>query len=202
MGFSRGIWLLWNESTSFSVEILTHSDHSLHALVKVNSPSLTFVLTAVYASPNFAKRKIFWNYLENIAATISLPWVLLGDFNDMISEDEKLGGLPLNKIRIVAFKNCMDKCGLMDLGFQGPRFTWPNKSPAWNGPIQERLDRGLGNAEWKLLFPKAEIHHLPRVKSDHCLIMLLTDPCERNPPKPFRFEQMWLTDLSFPSIVE
>ena len=115
MGFSRGIWLLWNESTSFSVEILTHSDHSQHALVKVNSPPLTFVLTAVYASPNFAKHKIFWNYLENIAATISLPWVLLEDFNDMISEDETLGGLPLNKTRIAAFRNCIDKCGLMDL---------------------------------------------------------------------------------------
>ena len=102
-GFFGGIWLLWNESTSFSVEILTHSDHSLHALVKVNLPPLTFLFTVVYASPNFAKRKIFWNYLENLVATISLPWVLLGDFNDMTSEDEKMGGLPLNKTRIAAF---------------------------------------------------------------------------------------------------
>ena len=117
MGFSGGIWLLWNESTYFSVEILTHSDHSLHALVKVNLPPLTFLFTVVYASPNFAKRKIFWNYLENLVATISLPWVLLGDFNDMTSEDKKMGGLPLNKTRIAAFKNCMDKCGLMDLSF-------------------------------------------------------------------------------------
>ena len=146
-GFSGGIWLLWNEITSFNVEILTHSDHSLHALVKVNSPPLTFLLIAIYASPNFAKRKIFWNCLENLTTTICLPWVLLGDFNDMTSEDEKMGGLPLNKTRIAVFKNYIDKCGLMDLGFLGPRFTWTNKSLAWNGPIQERLDRGLGNAE-------------------------------------------------------
>ena len=58
-GFFGVIWLLWNESTSFNVEILTHSDHSLHEPVKVNSPPLTFLLTAVYASPNFAKWKIF-----------------------------------------------------------------------------------------------------------------------------------------------
>ena len=32
--------------------------------------------------------------------------------------------------------------------------------------------------------------------------MLLTDPCEWKSPKPFRFEQMWLTDPSFPSVVE
>ena len=32
--------------------------------------------------------------------------------------------------------------------------------------------------------------------------MLLTDPCEWKFPKPFRFEQMWLTDPSFPFVVE
>ena len=78
---------------------------------------------------------------------VSLPWVLLGDFNEMISEDEKMGGLPLNRNRISAFRNCMDKCGLMDLGFQGPRFTWTNKSSVWKYNIKERLDRQLGNAK-------------------------------------------------------
>jgi len=54
----------------------------------------------------------------------------------------------------------MDNCGLMDLGFQGPRFTWTNKSPNWQHNIKERLDRDLGNVEWKLIFPAAEISHL------------------------------------------
>ena len=131
---------------------------------------------------------------------VSLPWVLLGDFNEMISEDEKMGGLPLNRNRIFAFRNCMDKCGLMDLGFQGPRFTWTNKSPVWQCNIKERLDRGLGNAKWKILFPAAEVHHLPRVKSNHCPILLITDPLEQKSPKPFQFEQMWLTDPTLPSL--
>ena len=47
---------------------------------------------------------------------VSLPWVLLGDFNDMLSDEEKLGGLPVNRTHISAFRNYMDKCGLMDLG--------------------------------------------------------------------------------------
>ena len=83
-GFSGGVWLLWNESPSFNMEILTHSEYSIHALVKVSSPSLSFLLTAIYASPNFNKRKFFWEYLQNLATVVSLPWVLLGDFNDMI----------------------------------------------------------------------------------------------------------------------
>ena len=120
----------------------------------------------------------------------------------MISKDEKLGGLPVNRTRIAAFRNCLDKCGLIDLRFHGPRFTCTNKSSIWQSTIKERLDRGLGNANWTLLFPTAEIHHLPKVKSDHCPILLNTDPSEPKLPKPFRFEQMWLTDPTFPSLVK
>ena len=133
---------------------------------------------------------------------ISLLRVLLGDFNDMLSDEEKLGGLPVNRTRISAFRNCMDKCGLMDLGFHSPRFMWTNRSPVWQSTIKERLDRGLGNADWTLLFPATKVHHLSRVKSDHCPILLNTDPLKQKPPKPFRFEQMWLTDPTFPSLVE
>ena len=48
--YSSGIWLLWNESPSFFVKIITRSEHSIHALVKVHSPSVSFLLTAVYAT--------------------------------------------------------------------------------------------------------------------------------------------------------
>ena len=171
-------------------------------VVKVQSPFVSFLLTAVYTPPQFHKRKFFWEYLQNLALHVSLPWVLLGDFNDMISDEEKLGGLPVNRTRMSAFRNCMDNCGLIDLGFHGPRYTWTNKSLCWHTTIREWLDRGLGNAEWATLFPTAEIHHLPKVKSDHCPILLSTDPRERKPPKPFRFEQMWLTDPTFPALVD
>ena len=147
IGFFDSIWLLWNESPSFQVDILTYNEYSIHALVNVSSPSLSFLLTAVYASFNFNKCKIFWDYLQNLANVVSLPWVLLGDLNDMISDDEKMRGLPLNINRISTFRNCMNKCGLMDLGFQGPRFTWTNKSSVWKYNIKERLDRQLGNAK-------------------------------------------------------
>ena len=88
IGYFVGIWLLWNESPSFFVEIITRNEHSIHVLVKVHSPSVSFLLIVVYALPQFHKHKLFWEYLQNLARHISLPWVLLGDFNDMISDDE------------------------------------------------------------------------------------------------------------------
>ncbi|XP_050243820.1 uncharacterized protein LOC126692300 [Quercus robur] len=113
-----------------------------------------------------------------------------------------MGGLPVNGYRITVFRNCMDRCGLMDFGFHGPRFTWTTKSPIWQNNIKERLDKGLGNADWKLLFPATEIHHLPRVKFDHCPIMLITDSLAPKSSKPFRFEQMRLTDPTFSSFMK
>ena len=112
----------------------------------------------------------------------------------MLTEDEKMEGLPLNGNRIFAFRECIDQCGLMDLGFHGPRFTWLNKNPIWYRNIKERLDRGLGNTEWKIHFLRTEIHHLPRTKHDHCPILLDTNPITCRLPKTFKFEQMWLTD--------
>ena len=55
----------------------------------------------------------------------------------MLLNDEKLGGLPVNRTCISAFRNGMDKCGLLDLGFHGPRFTWTKKSPVWQTTIKE-----------------------------------------------------------------
>ena len=43
-GYSGGIWLLWNESSSFMVEIITCSEHSIYALVKAHYPSISFLL--------------------------------------------------------------------------------------------------------------------------------------------------------------
>ena len=47
---------------------------------------------SIYASPNFNKHKILWNYLKDLSPSINMPWVLLGNFNDMLAEDEKMGG--------------------------------------------------------------------------------------------------------------
>ena len=91
-----------------------------------------------------------------------------------LNVDNKLRGLSINPTRIRAFREYIDICKLMDLGFQGPKFTWTNKHPNWHNNIKERLDRSLINAKWKSLFPQAELLHLPRTKSNHCPVLLNT----------------------------
>ena len=58
IGFLGGIWILWNKGNNLKVEMLTTSEYIIPALVKVPSQSRNFLLTAIYASPNFKKRKM------------------------------------------------------------------------------------------------------------------------------------------------
>ncbi|WJX18123.1 hypothetical protein P8452_07957 [Trifolium repens] len=84
-----------------------------------------------------------------------------GDFNQVLFDHEKQGGGSVNSNGRSAFQECIDTCQLLDLGFQGQPFTWRR------GPVKERLDRVLGNADWQNLFPNSNITHLPINSSDH-----------------------------------
>ncbi|CAL8166301.1 unnamed protein product [Prunus armeniaca] len=92
----------------------------------------------------------------------NLPWLVHGDFNDIMCAKEKCGGNLDNSGQ--RFIEWIDRNHLVDLGFSGANFTWCNKRNS-EGVIWKRLDRGLCNIEWRLLFPEAHLSHLPRVSS-------------------------------------
>lgn len=103
--------------------------------------------------------------------------------------------------RINFFQNAINSCGLSDLGFSGPKFTWWNKRPD-GSMVFERLDRFLGNSEWLNLYPDNTVHHLPRFKSDHNPILFASHPSNNVfVPRPFRCEKIWLHQPDFADIV-
>lgn len=56
-----------------------------------------------------------------------MPWVTVGDFNEPLLNKDKYGGRAVSSSRSLEFKECLDSCNMIDLGFLGPRFTWTNK---------------------------------------------------------------------------
>lgn len=69
----------------------------------------------------------------------------------------------------------MNDHGLIDLGFKGHPFTWNNKRGGLAN-IQERLDKGLANERWSLMFPEVNVTYLVALQSDHKLLLLQMEP--------------------------
>lgn len=91
-----------------------------------------------------------------------------------------------------AFRDTLDVCGFVDLGFTGPESTWYGNRHGHT--IWERLDRGVTTHDWLEKYPTASIWHLHCVELDHRPILLVLDPngeSHRWKWKPFRFKEMW-----------
>lgn len=100
------------------------------------------------------------------------------------------------------FQQCLNSCNLLDLGFQGPRFTWVNKRDFF-ALIQERIDRCFAKSSWRTLFPEAFVYHLTRLHLDHCPMLLSLNPSNGNHfNRPFRFQPMWISYPLFKKLVQ
>ena len=131
----------------------------------------------------------------------SLPWVIVGDFNEVLMGEDKFGGRFVNINRALIFQECLDTCRMIDIGYSGAWFTWSNHHPL-NHLIQERIDWVFINAEWNFLYPDASVQHLKRAHSDHCPVLLCLDKNhDVKLPQPFRFQPIWLSHPTFLSIV-
>ncbi|GKU90595.1 hypothetical protein SLEP1_g4575 [Rubroshorea leprosula] len=203
IGYSGGIWILWRNDF-VHVSILSATAQEVHAMVRPPNSTVSWLLSAIYASPQFANRKILWDNLCAMFVAVSalnLPWLIIGDFNEKLSNTDKKGGNSISQAKARAFKNCLDTCNMMDLGFIGPKFTWSNKRSIPH-LIQARLDRALANPSWTLLHPLSFVKHLPKTHSDHYPIFLsLAHPPPHHHNRPFRFQTMWLHHPDFPHTV-
>uniref|UniRef100_A0A7N2N4Z5 Endonuclease/exonuclease/phosphatase domain-containing protein n=1 Tax=Quercus lobata TaxID=97700 RepID=A0A7N2N4Z5_QUELO len=153
IGYAEGLWLLWKKE-EVDVYVLSSTEQEIHAIVKAN--------------------------LSQVAQLHNLPWLLLGDFNEVLCSDDKLGGRHVNLNRALDFKACLDSCDLLDLGFSGPKFTWSNLRQV-SDLILECIDRCFTNPSWRVNFPEAAVTHLPRVFLYHCPVLLeLSKPLQGN----------------------
>lgn len=107
--------------------------------------------TRVYASTDSREQHLMWSLISNFMASPTIPWVILGDFNSIIS-NEKSSGIDRNVWEMRNFNNFIRNNWLIDIGYVGYPFTWNNKRDG-AANIQLRLDRALVNPLWRLAYP-------------------------------------------------
>jgi hypothetical protein len=121
----------------------------------------------------------------------NLPMVCIGDMNDLLYDMDK-SSPNINRSRMCVFRSHVKKCGLFDLGYSGPVYTWTNKRFS-SQPTFERLDRCLVNVEWCPTFPVSNVYNMPLIHSliDHAAILLSTEGPTQKIKHSFKFENWW-----------
>ncbi|XP_057957183.1 uncharacterized protein LOC131150472 [Malania oleifera] len=109
----------------------------------------------------------------------SCLWLLLGDFNSVLSVEEKRNGVPPSEYEMKDFRECCSEVGLSDLNFSGSLLTWNNDS------VWCKLDWVMVNQEW--LMKVGMVSLLAGLEQDIV---------------PFKFYNMWTNHEDFQKIVE
>ena len=64
-----------------------------------------------------------WRLLRTLHHQSSLHWVCMGDFNVVLYNHEKQGGVPWGHALLQNFQDALQFCDLNYLGFEGDVFT-------------------------------------------------------------------------------
>ncbi|WOG99649.1 hypothetical protein DCAR_0519003 [Daucus carota subsp. sativus] len=186
VGHGGGVALLWKNEGGITI---VNSCSNFIDFEVTHEQIGRWRYTGYYRIPDRSKRREAWSMIKNLAADSMLPWCIIGDFNDLMTEDEKKGEQCHPRALLNGFSETIMECNLIDLGFTGDKFTW-ERGRGTDKWILERLDRGLETAAWSGLFPHAEIKVYEVSTSDHM------------PFKCFRFENMWIQEKECRNIVQ
>ncbi|XP_075663223.1 uncharacterized protein LOC142632765 [Castanea sativa] len=85
------------------------------------------------------ERRLLWDNLSIVARLHNLPWVIAGNFNEVLIGGDKFGGRPVNISQAIRFLECLDICKMIDIRFSGARYTWSNNRPFLSAcPVEDR----------------------------------------------------------------
>jgi hypothetical protein len=123
----------------------------------------------IYGEPRWEDKYKTWDKLRELNNNSELPWVVIGDFNEILFSYEKEGGNPRPQPYMQNFREALMDCNLEDIGFMREPFTWKR------GQLRERLGRAMANGDWIIMHPGAVLQHLEYTRSDHRPILLDTE---------------------------
>ncbi|GMJ01587.1 hypothetical protein HRI_003827900 [Hibiscus trionum] len=142
-GRSGGLSLAWKSNCK--VTLCSFSAHHINVLFDEDMDGFSCRLTSFYGAPEVENMAASWNSLRQLNDLPDTPWLVLGDFNELLFVLEKYGSRLRNAQQMENFRSTLVDCSLEDVGYRGSWFTWEwGRFQSKN--IRERLDRGVANA--------------------------------------------------------
>jgi exonuclease III len=86
------IWVCWNANT-VKVDVLGMSDQAIHVSVTILATNICFNTSIIYGDNNASLREALWSdIVSRNDGWESTPWILMGDFNVIRNQSDRLGG--------------------------------------------------------------------------------------------------------------
>ncbi|XP_010436852.1 PREDICTED: uncharacterized protein LOC104720672 [Camelina sativa] len=168
-GLSGGLALLWKPSIDITI---LYQDARL-VDCSINDKISTFYLSCVYGHPDPQYRYELWERLQRLAVNRNEAWIMIGDFNQIRNNSEKIGGHNRDASTFHDFNNMMSTCDMLDLKHIGNKFSWSGQRSIMKNGIRTKeliqccLDRVVLNTEWFSYFPASTAEFLEPIESDH-----------------------------------
>nr|GFA52721.1 RNA-directed DNA polymerase, eukaryota [Tanacetum cinerariifolium] len=163
---SSGILCIW-EATVFKKEYVTISDNfvAIYGTWLPNNSRILFVV--VYAPKQVSSKRVLWDYMSVLLSRWNGKVIMMGDFNEVRSRDERRGSW-FNPSSARVFNQFIFSSGLVDIKMKGYTFTWSHPSVT----KMSKLDRFLVSDGIFLEFPSISALCLDRHLSDYRSILL------------------------------
>lgn len=184
-GHSGSLALLWRLKDM--VTLCSYSKNHIDVDV-VTKEGFKYRLTGIYGEPDRSKREETWNLIRHLHNNSNIPWCLIGDMNNVLSQKDKRGGRPYPERLLAGFQDTLNNCNIADLNLSGHQFTW-ERGVGTPKHIEVRSDRALVNQDFLHLFKDVKLTNLEVSTSDHSPIWLVpTTGRSFVHTKNFRFE--------------
>lgn len=73
--------------------------------MEVKRNNMIFCLVAIYGLYIIHTRKQLWEDLKQLVSNVQVPMLCIGDFNDVLSCDDRLQGRPVQEVEIRDFND-------------------------------------------------------------------------------------------------
>ncbi|KAG2246151.1 hypothetical protein Bca52824_085779 [Brassica carinata] len=160
----------------------------------------SMMVTFIYGSPDKSRAQ-FWNQLTELGlGRDEEAWLVVGDFNDLLDNSEKIGGPLRWEGSFLAFGSFVSQTGLLDLQDSGNSLSW--RGNRYSHFIQSRLDRAMINCKWAEDYPSECCEYLRFEGSDHRPVLV---HLSQSPPKKrglFHFDRRLKNKPEIQELVE
>ncbi|KAK4397731.1 hypothetical protein Sango_1248600 [Sesamum angolense] len=127
------ILIIWNPAV-IDLHPEDISPQVIHCRVTNKSSQLSFYISFTYGLYTVVNRMSMWEKLLELGRSLSMPWLILGDFNWVKSPAEKQLGVPPTWYELKDFADCCLALGLMMLKL--PDVTTPARAKEANLALQ------------------------------------------------------------------